>query len=379
MNIYLSGVNTKNKGAELMLCAIIKEIEKKYPSATVYIPNNIKQQDIDYLNSSLKFRHQPIAKIGEKFRAQGVLKKFKLPYAWFISEYPLSSIDYFFDASGYTFTDSWHHTPYLSEFWEMVLKHVKSKQGKIIFLPQAFGPANEKNTINGIRTIGKYANLIFARENISYDCLVKCGINSDIIKNYPDFTISVQGYVPDKYSHLRNSVCIIPNKRMIDRGITTKEKYINFYCNIINTVNTENKTCYLLNHEGVEDLNLAKEIKKCLNSDIDIVTNLNALEIKGLISSSYLCISSRFHGVSSALNSKVPCLATSWSHKYEKIFEDFNQKESILDINNITKSRNTVLGLLNEETNKRVRLELEEKNSIIKSKNEQMWNLIWNY
>ena len=149
---------------------------------------------------------------------------------------------------------------------------------------------------------------------------MKCGINSDIIKNYPDFTISVQGYVPDKYSHLRNSVCIIPNKRMIDRGITTKEKYINFYCNIINTVNTENKTCYLLNHEGVEDLNLAKEIKKCLNSDIEIVTNLNALEIKGLISSSYLCISSRFHGVSSALNSKVPCLATSWSHKYEKIF-----------------------------------------------------------
>lgn len=379
MNIYLSGINTKNKGAELMLCAIIKEIEKKHPSATVYMPNNIKLQDIEYLNSSLTFRHQPIAKIGSKFRAQGIFKKLKLPYGWFLSEYPLTSIDYFFDASGYTFTDSWHHAQYLSEFWEVVLKHVKSKHGKIFFLPQAFGPANEKNTINGIKTIGKYANLIFARESISYDCLMKCGINSNKIKNYPDFTISVQGYVPDKFSHLRNCVCIIPNKRMVDRGITTKNKYINFYCDLINTITHENKTCYLLNHEGIEDFNLAQEIKKNLNIDIEIVTNINALVIKGLISSSYLCISSRFHGVSSALNSKVPCLATSWSHKYEKIFEDFNQKECILDINNYTKSHELVLRFLNKEINKKVRLQLEEKYSIIKSKNEQMWNLIWNY
>lgn len=37
MRIVLSGVETHNKGAELMLYAILQEIERRFPDAEVFI------------------------------------------------------------------------------------------------------------------------------------------------------------------------------------------------------------------------------------------------------------------------------------------------------------------------------------------------------
>ena len=37
MRIVLSGIETNNKGAELMLYAILQEIERKYPNAEVFV------------------------------------------------------------------------------------------------------------------------------------------------------------------------------------------------------------------------------------------------------------------------------------------------------------------------------------------------------
>ena len=38
MRIVLNGVETNNKGAELMLYAILQEIERKFPDAEVFMP-----------------------------------------------------------------------------------------------------------------------------------------------------------------------------------------------------------------------------------------------------------------------------------------------------------------------------------------------------
>ncbi|MDR1582593.1 MAG: polysaccharide pyruvyl transferase family protein [Prevotellaceae bacterium] len=141
-----------------------------------------------------------------------------------------------------------------------------------------------------------------------------------------------------------------------------------------------NKMPFLLNHEGEKDAYLCKLVNEHLNNFLTIVDHLMALEVKGIISQSYLLISSRFHGVASALNSGVPCLATSWSHKYEELFKDYEQFDCVLDIKNIKKSLKQIEEYLSEQIHEKISCDLKNNiKSFIKDKNKEMWNIVWNY
>jgi colanic acid/amylovoran biosynthesis protein len=72
-------------------------------------------------------------------------------------------------------------------------------------------------------------------------------------------------------------------------------------------------------------------INSTLEKKIEIVSNCGAKEIKGIIGNSKITVSSRFHGVASSLSQGVPCLATSWNHKYEMLFKFFNQKDCVIN------------------------------------------------
>ena len=109
-----------------------------------------------------------------------------------------------------------------------------------------------------------------------------------------------------------------------------------------------------------------------------MVTGLNALEVKGMISSAYLVISSRFHGVASSLNSCVPCLATSWSHKYEELFKDYKQKECVLSLDNINTVILKVKDFLEETKNREIRDSLHKIKPKIQGETRKMWEEIWN-
>ena len=51
MKIVLTGVETNNKGAELMLYAILQEVERTFPDAEVYISPNAIPQGLNYLQT----------------------------------------------------------------------------------------------------------------------------------------------------------------------------------------------------------------------------------------------------------------------------------------------------------------------------------------
>lgn len=107
---------------------------------------------------------------------------------------------------------------------------------------------------------------------------------------------------------------------MIKKTSTHANDYIHFLCSIIEHVKAKGYNVFMLNHEGELDLSLCNDVNSLLDSKIEIVTGLNALEIKGVISQCYFLISSRYHGIVNALNTGVPCVATSWSHKYKELF-----------------------------------------------------------
>ena len=382
MKIVLSGIETNNKGAELMLYAILQEIGNKYPNAEIYLPVFAVKQGIDYIDTNLNVKNKPyatIVKIPRKLKVYGLLNKLNINI-WqnFYDCRPIKNADYFLDASGFTFSDQWNHNNFAIKFWDYQLREYHNQGTKIIFLPQAFGPANKSNTKKLFELLNRYADIIMPREKVSFNYLIDNKINKNKIKLFTDFTSLVKGKIPPKYKHLKNAICVIPNMRMIDKNIISFDDYVNLLSNIINNVKQKGYLTYLLNHEGIQDEILAYKCKERLQNDIEVVSGINALEVKGLISSSYLCISSRFHGVASALNTGVPCLATSWSHKYGELFKDYGMNDCILNLEDLTYCLNKVNDYLAPSKNTEIRTILQAHIPIIQNETHEMWNCVWN-
>lgn len=382
MKIVLSGVETNNKGAELMLYAILQEIERKYPKAEVYIPVFAVKQGLDYIHTNLIIKEKPFAsliRLFHKLRIYSVCRKLHIPYHFFYDTRPIKNADYFIDASGFTFSDQWKFNSETVKIWEYLLRKYKEQGTKIIFLPQAFGPISLPMTKKVIGILSQYADLIMPREKVSLNYLLQENyVDKNKIKLFTDFTSLVKGIIPTQYKHLKKGVCIIPNLRMIDKGIISLNDYLKLLSRIAKNINEKGYTIYLLNHEGTGDERLAYKCKELLPFPIEVVSGLNALEVKGLISTSYLCISSRFHGVASALNSAVPCLATSWSHKYAELFNDYGMTECVLDLQNQESCLNKINDFLSESKNSQIRQILKTQIPLIEKDTKKMWECVWN-
>ncbi len=378
MKILLSGVETNNKGAELMLYAILQEIERKFPEAKVYLSPNRMKQGVGYIKTNVNFKMWPLEKLVAKLKLKIIFKILHLPYSFLPHTYVLRDVNYYLDGSGFAYSDQFNITE-SRVYNEKALLEFLSKHGcKNVFLPQAFGPMEKPITKRMLSIISEYASLIMPREKVSYKYLEKSGnVDMTKVKLFTDFTSLVEGEFPSKYEHLRNGICIIPNSQMINKGAISMDNYLELLKEIISKASLSDKKVYMLNHASEQDKQLCDKIKTIISDNIEIVTDLNALEVKGLISSAYLVISSRFHGVASALNSCVPCLATSWSHKYQELYNDYNMHECILPLDNKDKAIERISVYLQIDINKKIRDILKERVPHIKEENQRMWNTIW--
>lgn len=378
MKIVLSGVETNNKGAELMLYSILQEIERKHPGSEVFLPISQQPMCMEFPNLKLNFSKLGVLQLwARKYRILSILRKLHLPCGILEDSYPIKNADYFLDASGYLFTDAWPMSNYTVEYFKEKFRNYHKQGTKIVFLPQAIGPLKKDITQKVLRNVCKYADIIMPRDTVSMNYVKSIGIDSDVFSVHGDFTSLIKATPPAKYSHLKGKVAIILNYRMIDQTKISKDVYFKFIAKVIETIRENGHDAYLLNHEGKEDENLMLEFKKTHDIQCEMVTGLNGLEVKGLISSAYLCITSRFHGVASALNSCVPCLATSWSHKYQELFNEYKQNDCLLDVTNLENAIFCVKELLGDSNNK-VRVELQKTLPFIHKKTSDMWNQVWN-
>ncbi len=381
MKILLFGVGTTNKGAELMMYAVLREIERKYPDSEVFIPADKISQSLDYVKTPLKLHTcqvRIVDKIVGKLHINSILRCLHLPQITQELSVP-DAIDYFIDGSGFAFSDQWNLSDSRVEYWRNLLRKLFEQKCKIVFLPQAFGPAELPNTKKVFSVLNDYASIIMPREKVSYDHIVKSGVvDMNKVKMFTDFTSLVDYTFPKDYEFLKNGICVIPNMRMIDKGVITKQDYKKLLSLIIEHGKQSGHIVYLLNHEGKNDEELAFELKQDFDGGIEVVTGLNALEIKGLISTAYMVITSRFHGLASALNSCVPCLATSWSHKYNELFADYRMNDGVLPLNDLDKAVKMVDFFLSEDYNHKIRLHLSEQLPMIKKQTQEMWEYIWN-
>ncbi|MCG6221254.1 polysaccharide pyruvyl transferase family protein, partial [Vibrio diabolicus] len=128
-------------------------------------------------------------------------------------------------------------------------------------------------------------------------------------------------------------------------------------------------------HEGKHDGELCEKVKAATPHSIEIIQETNPLKVKGLIGSSRGIICSRFHGCVSALTQGIPCVGTSWSHKYESLFDEYNRADFLAkpewSKEELKEALRLSISTVEEET-------YNTKIAEYKAQTEQMWAEIFN-
>jgi len=241
-------------------------------------------------------------------------------------------IDVVIDISGFAFGDVWRAKKASNRLGHHIEKW--KRQGKrVIMLPQTFGPFLNEELSAVMRNIISYADLICARDEVSYKYLLQLVGNNEKIICAPDFTNLIEGTIPPYFDSLKHQVAIIVNSKMMD-NVTREEAeaYINLIHRIIMMSSGLGHNPYFLIHELNADTSVIEAINQKLPSELPVISEDDPLHIKGIISKSTAVFTSRFHGLVSCLSQAVPCLATGWSHKYQMLLQNYNYPEGLLDI-----------------------------------------------
>ncbi len=361
-----------NKGAELMLLAVIQQLRNRYPNAKLTMaPIFGGSPDTYEKMSALRlFPKAWLWRYGFNFGVPlKLIPRKLLDLHGLVMDH---EVDVVIDAAGFSYSDQWgvrssRELADSSSKW-------KKRGTKLILLPQALGPYNSDSIANYVRKWANNADLIFPREDDSYTYLTDLVGVQDKIRVCPDFTNLIDGTIPSGYLPDDKRVAIVPNYRMVDK--TTKEEsdaYIPFMSRCARYLVDVGAKPFVLVHEGESDRLLAEVISAAAGG-IPIVRETNPLHIKGIIGTCDASIGSRFHGLVSALAQGVPSLATGWSHKYKRLFEDYGFGEGVISVlDNDECAQRKIDMILSTGSAQLIRHGLNEKSEHLKRRSTDMW------
>jgi colanic acid/amylovoran biosynthesis protein len=332
--VEIKGVQFVNKGAHLMLLAVLERLRTIAPDAQVVLapsPGSPYRQRAAlgaWQKLPLRWRSLDLTTLGNAvpepvtrlMRRYGVLTE--------------HAIDAVLDASGYAYGDAWGAHALRATAAE--LQRYGRRGRPYCFLPQAFGPFEQtREAAAGFGRALAGATLVCARDEDSRAHLRSIApALGDRLLLCPDFTIGLAPAPPDSLRdrvHAR-SVLLIPNANMVrDRRATAD--YVELLARAGRWARAHGYEPCVLNHEGAADAPLCTAIADALGTDGPrpaIVDEADPLATKALIGAAAAVVCSRFHGCVNALSQGVPCLATSWSHKYEALYADFGVRDWVL-------------------------------------------------
>jgi colanic acid/amylovoran biosynthesis protein len=280
-------------------------------------------------------------------------------------------VDVVLDAAGFAYSDQWGVGPSLE--LARATKRWQRRGTKVILMPQAFGPFENREIRRAICSAVENADLVMPRDATSYRNLTEVTGERDYIRQYPDFTNLLEGVVPDDFDSGQCGVALVPNYRMIDKtSDVSGNSYVEFMKTCVRRLQELDARPFLLIHEGKDDERLAQAIS---GGAVPVVKEEDALRLKGILGASRAVVGSRFHALVSALSQGVPAVATGWSHKYTELFNDYGFPAGVLSIDDDARRVNEMLdSIVEASAAKRISTQLLEKSHRQKILAEEMWS-----
>lgn len=345
LTIEIKGIGFQNRGAELMLNAIIERFQQQFGEVQFAVEPPVTLQQLKTYGLALKARYLR--------RGLNLLAPLNLLPSSVLSPFNIvktTEVDIVIDASGYSYGDPW--TPgMMANRLALEVDSLKARKIPIVLLPQALGPFNRDSVRKAFLPIYQNADLIFPRDEQSLNYLSNLGRTSAKVEQAPDFSNLVEPEAYEEFILGPKSICLVPNQKMIDKT-AFGEAYLAFCRDTLRKCNAAGFEPFILVHEQAEDALLAQRVVEPLNElKIPIIIPSTAKQCKWVIAQSQLVIASRYHGLVSALSEAVPVFATSWSHKYQSLLIDYDVTKQLIDLRSPEAESERVLALLSSSDN----------------------------
>lgn len=334
MIIHVQGVQFRNQGAHLMLLAIRERLGRLLPAARIALtPSpNAPYADRAALGA---LQLLPLAWRGIDGNALGrglpaALRRFGHRYG-VVTE---CEVDAVLDASGFAYGDPWPGR--VMHYTAGTLRRLARRGRPYVFLPQAFGPFRRPGRARRefAAALGRAA-LVCPRDAESRQHLLALAPRLDgRLSLSPDFTIGVEGdrAAAQRWGVGRGTLLLVPNAHMESTRNPSAEgraQYGGMLLALARAALACGLEVRLLNHGGPDDRPLCERLAGALGGAA-VIEEPDPLATKGVIGAAGMVVSSRFHGCVNAMSQAVPCLGTTWSHKYAALFADFDAGEWLL-------------------------------------------------
>lgn len=250
------------------------------------------------------------------------------------------------------------------------MKRWKRQGTKVIMLPQAWGPF-ELSGWDSLRPALVEADLIYARDRQSLDFLQGRGVSA---RCAPDFTNLLSPDLPQAWREAAGSLLLIPNAKVVaGKNAAARNRYLRFLEAAAATLRELGDDTRILVHEGHEDQLIAAELNTRLGKPLPIMDPDDPMTTKALVGSARAVISSRFHGIISALSASVPTLACGWTHKYVGLMADYGVPNLVVDLNNDSNWSARLRDFADFVGSERIHFALTAAASAEKAKARAMW------
>ena len=376
MIVEILNVGVKNKGAELMLHAIMQKMRERYPDVIFTCTPTKKNGHFpakEIMKLGIRPKLQARGALGLLLRVLSYLPQSFISYFGRVRD---QDVDLVLDASGFSYGDQWGVSA--SRQLARASRRWKKNGTKIVLLPQAFGPFENSAMHASVREWSRNADLIFCREKTSLAYLKNVVGDCDNMKVAGDFTNLVKGKVPLHFKVTEKMVALIPNNQMIKK--TEGEDgalYIPFLAKCVEQLRVMGRKPFILVHQTASDGPLAEKIADSVGG-IPIIEEASPIGLKGILGECEAVIGSRFHGLVSALSQGVPSLASGWSHKYISLFDDYGVPEGVIDVNINTESlERKIRDLVDPDCQRSLRVQLADRAAFLKNESDHMWGLVF--
>ena len=305
---------TSNKGGELMLRAVVRELGGEHQLAVEpWIGPYRMRAELGLLQKLWVRRLGPAAGLPGWAMPRRARRLYGL-----VTEREIGGV---LDASGYAFAD--HFPDERMRSIAATLGRFASAGKPAILLPQAFGPLERPAARDAARRAVASARMVFARDESSRRHLEAVGAPLERVRVAPDFTGSIPGRPPVEPERWARRVAIVPNVMMTTATEAQNAgTYLAFLVETVRAVRAADHEPIVVLHESSADRQLADELAE-RSGGLEIVGERDPLALKGVLAACRLVVASRFHAIAGALSSGVPVLATGWSHKYEALLAGY--------------------------------------------------------
>lgn len=318
MNIEILGVYHRNKGALLMLEAILDRLRAEFPGARFAVP----------LSTPVETRlayglYATPAHDAYRLDAAGLAGYVPARLRRRFGLLAASEVDVVLDASGFGYGDYWGLRK-LERRLAAPLARWKRPGRAAVLLPQALGPFDRPGMADAFRKAVGALDLVFVRDRQSLEHVRKVVGDDPRVRLAPDFTNLLHPALPERLRDVAGSALVIPNEKMISgQSEERRADYLGFLREAVAAIRASGREATLLIHEGVGDRRIAAELNALLDRPVPLIDEPSPLVTKAVIGAAELIVSSRFHGLVSALSAGVPALACGWSHKYQELMGDY--------------------------------------------------------